>query len=91
MELVHTYHQEISRSQMAIKRPNGEGIVVKLRQVEGLMGQGMPQFETIRQINVTEQAYDRWNKKHSGMGPQQPKELRLLKKRTSGFGARFLT
>ena len=63
---------------MAIKRPNGEGIVVKLRQVEGLMGQGMPQFETIRQINVTEQAYDRWNKKHSGMGPQQPKELRLL-------------
>ena len=76
---------------MAIKRPNGEGIVVKLRQVEGLMGQGMPQFETIRQINVTEQAYDRWNKKHSGMGPQQPKELRLLKKRTRGFGARFLT
>lgn len=76
---------------MAIKRPNGEGIVVKLRQVEGLMGQGMPQFETIRQINVTEQAYDRWNKKHSGMGPQQPKELRLLKKITRGFGARFLT
>ena len=76
---------------MAIKRPNGEGIVLKLRQVEGLMGQGMPQFETIRQINVTEQAYDRWNKKHSGMGPQQPKELRLLKKITRGFGARFLT
>ena len=76
---------------MAIKRPTGEGIVVKLRQVEGLMGQGMPQFDAIGQINVTEQAYYRWNKKHSGMGPQQPKELRLLKKITRGFGARFLT
>ena len=45
---------------MAIKRPTGEGIVVKLRQVEGLMGQGMPQFDAIGQINVTEQAYYRW-------------------------------
>jgi hypothetical protein len=76
---------------MAIKRPNGEGIVVKLRQVEGLMGQGMHRFDAIRQINVTEQTYDRWNTLHSGMGPQQPKELRLLQKRTRGFGARFLT
>ena len=76
---------------MAIKRPNGEEIVVKLRQVEGLMGQSMPWLDAIRQINVTEQTYDRWNKKHSGIGPQQLKELRLLKKRTRGFGAQFLT
>ena len=40
---------------MAIKRPTPDEIVMKLRQVEVLMGQGMPQIEAIRQISVTEQ------------------------------------
>ena len=38
---------------MAIKRPKPEEIVVKLRQVEVLMGQGMPRIDAIRQISVT--------------------------------------
>ena len=33
---------------MAIKRPKPKEIVVKLRQVEVVMGQGMPQIDTIR-------------------------------------------
>jgi hypothetical protein len=37
---------------MAIKRPKPEEIVVKLRQVEVLMGQGMPRIDAIRQISV---------------------------------------
>jgi hypothetical protein len=41
---------------MAIKRPKPEEIVVKLRQVEVLMGQGMPRIDAIRQIDVTEQS-----------------------------------
>ncbi len=32
---------------MAIKRPKPEEIVVKLRQVEVLMGQGMPRMHTL--------------------------------------------
>ncbi len=40
---------------MAIKRPKPQEIVLKLRQVEVLMGQGMPQIDAIRQISVTEQ------------------------------------
>jgi hypothetical protein len=36
---------------MAIKRPKPEEIVVKLRQVEVLMGQGMPRIDAIRQIS----------------------------------------
>ena len=44
---------------MAIKRPKPEEIVVKLRQVEVLMGQGMPRIDAIRQISVTEQTYYR--------------------------------
>jgi len=45
---------------MAIKRPKPEEIVVKMRQVEVLMGQVMPRIVTIRQIGVTEQTYYRW-------------------------------
>ena len=40
---------------MVIKRPKPEEIVVKLRQVEVLMGQGMPRIDAIRQLGVTEQ------------------------------------
>ena len=42
---------------MAINRPKPEEIVVKLRQVEVLMGQGMPRIGANRQISVTEQTY----------------------------------
>ena len=38
---------------MSIKRPKPKEIVVKLRQIEVLMGQGMLQFDAIRQISVT--------------------------------------
>jgi len=51
---------------MAIKRPKPEETVVKLRQVEVLMGQGMPRIDAIRQISVTEQTYYRWKKKYGG-------------------------
>ena len=65
---------------MAIKRPKPEEIVVKLRQVEALMGQGMPRIDAIRQISVTEQTYYLWKKKHGGMGIEQLKELKRLQK-----------
>ena len=42
---------------MANKRPKPEEIVAKLRQIEVLMGQGMPRLEAIRQIGVVEQTY----------------------------------
>ena len=65
---------------MAINRPKPEEIVFKLRQVEFLMGQGMPRSDAIRQISVTEQTYYRWKKKYGGMGIEQLKELKRLHK-----------
>lgn len=65
---------------MATKRPKPEEIVVQLRQVEVLMGQGMPRIDAIRQIGVTEQTYYRWKKKYGGMGTEQLKELKRLQK-----------
>ena len=65
---------------MANKRPNPEEIVSKLRQVEVLMGQGMPRLDAIRQIGVVEQTYYRWRKQYGGMGLDQLKELKRLQK-----------
>ena len=48
---------------MAITRPKPDKFVSKLRQVEVLMGQGMPRIDAIRQISITEQTYYRWKKK----------------------------
>ncbi len=57
-----------------------EEIVSKLRQVEVLMGQGMPRLDAIRQIGVVEQTYYRWRKQYGGMGVDQLKELKRLQK-----------
>ena len=65
---------------MADKRPKPEEIVLKLRQVEVLMGQGMSRLDAIRQIGVVEQTYYRWRKKYGGMGVDQLKELNRLQK-----------
>ena len=65
---------------MADKRPKPEEIVMKLRQVEVLTGQGMPRLDAIRQIAVTEQTYYRWKKKYGGMGADQLQELKRLQK-----------
>ncbi|MEO1495463.1 MAG: IS3 family transposase [Pseudomonadota bacterium] len=65
---------------MANKRAKPEEIVTKLRQVEVLVGQGMPRADAIRQIGVTDQTYYRWRKKYGGMGTEQLKELKKLQK-----------
>ena len=56
---------------MGITRPKPEEIVVKLRQVEVLTGQGIARLDAIQQIGVTEQTYYRWKKKYGGMGAKQ--------------------
>ncbi|MBG6178804.1 hypothetical protein IWQ55_003149 [Labrenzia sp. EL_208] len=42
---------------MPTKRHKPEEIVSKLRQVEVLVGQGMPCIDAIRQVRITEQTY----------------------------------
>ncbi len=65
---------------MAIKRHKPEEVVSKLRQVEVLVGQGMPRIDAIREIRITEQTYYRWRKQYGGMGADQLKELKRLQK-----------
>lgn len=63
---------------MAGKREKPEDIVLKLRQVEVLQGQGKSVQEAVRQIGVTVQTYYRWRKEYGGMNPDQLKRLKEL-------------
>ncbi len=63
---------------MAGKRDKPEDIVLKLRQVEVLHGQGMAVCDAVRQIGVTEPTYCRWRKQYGGMSRDQLKRLEEL-------------
>jgi putative transposase len=63
---------------MAGKRETPEDIVLKLRQVEVLQGQGKSVREAVRQIGVTVQTYYRWRKEYGGMSRDQLKRLKEL-------------
>ncbi len=58
---------------MAAKREKPEDIVLKLRQVEVLQGQGKSVQEAVRQIGVTAQTCYRWLKDYGGMNRDQLK------------------
>ena len=47
---------------MGIKRHRPEEIVIKLRQVEVLVGQGLARIDAIREVQITEQTFYRWQK-----------------------------
>ena len=63
---------------MAGKREKPEDIVLKLRQVEVLHGQGRAVSEAVRQVGVTVQTYYRWRKEYGGMSRDQLKRLKEL-------------
>ena len=63
---------------MAGNREKPEDIVLKLRQVEVLQGQGKSVQEAVRQIGVTVQTYYRWRKEYGGMNRDQLKRLKVL-------------
>ena len=65
---------------MAGKRDKPEEIVLKLRQVEVLQGQGMTIADAVRQISTTEQTYYRWRKQYGGMSRSQLRRLKELEK-----------
>jgi transposase-like protein len=63
---------------MAGKRYKPEDVVLKLRQVEVLQGQGMAIADEVRQIGVTVQTFYRWRKQYRGMSRDQLKRLKEL-------------
>ena len=52
---------------MTVRREKAEDIVMKLRQVEVLQGQGKSVSDAVRHIGVTVQTYYRWRREYGGM------------------------
>ncbi|MGR3631970.1 MAG: IS3 family transposase [Limimaricola soesokkakensis] len=65
---------------MGGKREKPEDIVLKLRQIEVLHGQGMPVADAVRQVGITQQSYYRWRRQYGGMSRSQLKRLKELEK-----------
>ena len=63
---------------MTGKREKAEVIVMKLRQVEVLQGQGKSVSDAVRHIGVTIQTYYRWRREYGGMNRDQAKRLKEL-------------
>ena len=63
---------------MGGKRYKLEDVVLKLRQVEVLQGQGMAIADAVRQIGVTVQTCYCWRKQYGGMSRDQLKRLKEL-------------
>ena len=63
---------------MGGKREKLEDIVLKLRQVEVLQGQGKPLADAVRQIGITVQTYYHWGKEWGGISRDQLKRLKFL-------------
>ncbi len=63
---------------MTVRREKAEDIVLKLRQVEVLQGQGKSVSDAVRHIGVTVQTYYRWCREYGGMNRDQAKRLKEL-------------
>jgi len=57
-----------------------EKIIVKLREAEVLISQGMDADEASRQIGVSRRTYYRWRKEYGGMRVDQARRLKVLEK-----------
>jgi putative transposase len=55
-----------------------EQIIMKLREVEIVCGQGKSIADACKHIDVTEQTYYRWRKKYGGMNQSDAKRLKEL-------------
>jgi transposase-like protein len=57
-----------------------EQIIIKLREIEVLCGQGKTIAEAVRQSDITEQTYYRWRKQYGGMKTDDAKRLKELER-----------
>jgi len=63
---------------MTVRREKADDIVMKLRQVEFLQGQGKSVSDVVRHIGLTEVTYYRWRSEYGGMKGDQVKRLKEL-------------
>lgn len=84
-KLVIRWYTDFERmgKNMARKNYTVEQIIVILRKVEVLCGQGMTVKEAVKQEGITENTYFRWRKEYGGMSTAEVKRLKELEKENS--------
>ena len=60
------------------KRYKAEEIVMKLREMELFINQGMDVVQACRQAGISDQSYYRWRKEYGGMKIDQAKKYKEL-------------
>ena len=65
---------------MRPRKYSTEKIIIKLREAEVLISQGMDADEASRQIGVSRQTFYRWRKEFGGMRVDQARRLKVLEK-----------
>lgn len=68
---------------MAKKKFNPEQIVVKLRQIEVLQGQGKALAQACREAGITDVTYYRWRREYGGLKSDQARRLKDLERENS--------
>jgi len=62
------------------KRYKAEEIVMKLREIELFINQGMDIVQACRQAGISDQSYYRWRKEYGGMKIDQAKRYKELER-----------
>ena len=62
------------------KRYKAEEIVMKLREIELFINQGMDVVQACRQAGISDQSYYRWRKEYGGMKMDQAKRYKELER-----------
>ena len=62
------------------KRYKAEEIVMKLREIELFINQGMDVVQACRQAGISDQSYYRWRKEYGGMKIDQAKRYKELER-----------
>ena len=65
---------------MARKRFGAEQAVMKLRQIDVLVGEGKNLDQAIREAGITNATYYRWRKEYGGLKGDQAKRLKELER-----------
>jgi transposase-like protein len=68
---------------MGKKRVTSEQIILKLREIEVLAGQGESILSACRKAGVSEQTFYRWRREYGGLKLDQAKRLKDLEKENS--------
>ena len=57
-----------------------EDIIAKLREADGVLGQGKKVAEVVKALGVSEVTYYRWRQEYGGMSVSQAKRLKELER-----------